>query len=77
MHPLVRDLYKRFMVVARDYPGGAGAVRARVKEGFWKNRDIADDVELKQAIAYGRYQVREMVALVQLKKYRAMKKRYE
>ena len=26
MHPLVRDLYKRFITVAQDYPGGWHAV---------------------------------------------------
>ena len=32
--------------------------------------------EIKRAIAYGRYMVKEMIGVVQLKKYRTMKKRY-
>ncbi len=27
MHPLVRDLYKRALLVGRDYPGGLASVR--------------------------------------------------
>jgi len=30
MHPLVRDLYKRFLLVGRDYPLGLNYVREKV-----------------------------------------------
>ena len=33
MHPLVRDLYKRFLIVGRDYPQGLPYVRAKVTSG--------------------------------------------
>lgn len=77
MHPLVRDLYKRFMFAGRDYPAGMGKLRNQVKKAFLKNKDIHDDIEFKKAIAYGRYQVRELVAINKLHKYRQMKHRYE
>jgi endonuclease I len=32
--------------------------------------------ELNKAVARGRYMIREMVGVIQLKKYRSMKKRY-
>lgn len=44
---------------------------------FLLNRDLVDEVSIKKAIALGRYQVRELVAISQLHKYRAMRKRYE
>ena len=34
MHPKVRDLYKRFLLVGRAYPQGLAYVRCRVKEAF-------------------------------------------
>ena len=72
----VRDLYKRILVVGRDYPAGLEHVRERAKAEFGKRAALTDDVQIKRAIAYGRYMVKEMIGVVQLKKYRTMKKRY-
>jgi Complex 1 protein (LYR family) len=46
MHPLVRDLYKRFMLVGLDYPHpeGLGFVRRKVKAGFQENAHLQDEV---------------------------------
>lgn len=74
---LVRDLYKRFLLVGRDYPEGLSVVRARAKEAFFKNKDLKDDVSIKKAIAHGRYWVRELAAVTRLHKYRTLKKRYD
>ena len=76
MDPRVRDLYKRILVVGRDYPAGLEHVRERAKAEFGKRAGLTDDVDIKRAIAYGRYMVKEMIGVVQLKKYRTMKKRY-
>lgn len=76
MHPLVRDLYKRFLVVGRDYPGGMALVRAKAKEGILKNRLLTTELEIKRAVARGRWMVRELQGVVQLKKYREMRSRY-
>ncbi|KAL7441870.1 hypothetical protein ACHAXH_007333 [Discostella pseudostelligera] len=48
VHPLVRDLYKRAILVGRDYPHPEGI----------------------------EYVIREMEGTIQLKKYRAMRRRY-
>lgn len=76
MHPFVRDLYKRFLVVGRDYPGGLQVVRARTKEAFFKKRGVATEDELMHAVAAGRRMVRELEGITQLAKYRAMRARY-
>ena len=34
MHPLVRDLYKRVLIVGRDYPAGLEHVKKKAKEYF-------------------------------------------
>ncbi|KAG6960532.1 hypothetical protein JG687_00008169 [Phytophthora cactorum] len=76
MEPKVRDLYKRFLLVGRDYPLGLGHVREKVKVAFFQNRDLTDTVAIKKAIKRGRWMVREMVGVIQLKKYRTLNSRY-
>ena len=61
MDPRVRDLYKRILVVGRDYPAGLDHVRERAKAEFGKRAALTDDVQIKRAIAYGRYMVKEMI----------------
>lgn len=76
MNPLVRDLYKRFLIAGRDYPGGLALVRKKAKAAFFENAHLTDDIEVKRAIKGGRYMVRELCGVTRLKKYRAMKERY-
>lgn len=77
MHPLVRDLYKRFCILGQDYPGGWGAVRGRVKEGFRKQAGLTEELDIKRAVNRGRWWTREMVGVIQLKKYRRMRHSYK
>eukprot|EP01039_Chlorochromonas_danica_P010486 gene10486-11616_t len=77
MKPEIRDLYKRFLYAARDYPAGKASVINKVKKSFHQNSNLSNEVEIKKAIALGRYWVREIMAVNQLHKYRAMKRRYE
>lgn len=72
----MRNLYRRIITVGRDYPLGLDYVRQRAKAEFAKRKDIHDNLELKRAINYGRYMVKEMVGIIQLKKYRAIRSRY-
>lgn len=76
MHPLVRDLYKRFLYVGKDYPQGLAFVRAKAKEGFFLNANLTQDADILHAINQGRWWVKEMIGVVQFKKYRAMRQRY-
>lgn len=76
MDPKVRDLYKRFLLVGRDYPLGLSHVREKIKTEFFQNRDLTDPVAIKKAIKRGRWMVREMVGVIQLKKYRTLNSRY-
>ena len=88
IHPLVRDLYKRALVVGKDYPHPRGLEYIREQ---WKKalRDpkssayiesiqdpIRKEKEMRKAVGKGRYAIREMVGVIQLKKYRAMRRRY-
>lgn len=106
IHPLVRDLYKRALLVGKDYPhpDGMSYVRSQWKHAI-RNKDnipsyykkvakstscsssaasAADasetakikETEMLKAIGKGRYMIREMMGVIQLKKYRTLKKRY-
>jgi len=76
MHPKVRDLYRRFLVAGTTYPQGLEVVRRRAKQAFFANAALKDEIEIKRAVAKGRYWVREIQATGMLHKYRAMKHRY-
>ena len=77
MHPLVRNLYKRILVVSKDYPAGPELVKRKAKEYFRANAALTDEVEIKRAVSAGRWYVRnELHGVIQLKKYREMAKRY-
>ncbi len=73
---LVRDLYRRFLVVGRDYPRGLNFVRTKAKEAFYRNAHLTDEDSLMRAVAKGRWWVKELIGVVQLKKYRALRARY-
>ena len=86
MHPLVRDLYKRVLHVGRDYPTGLAHVKQVWKTAL-RNPDncpscvtdptsSACEEEILRAVYKGRFMVKEMVGVIQIKKYRAMKARY-
>ena len=109
MHPLVRDLYRRFLLVARDYPAGRAAVLDKVKAAFRANSALrppaprprlpradreelpppplpppmtaqpaqpSDEEAFMRAVYAGRWWAKELVGVVQLRKYRAMRQRY-
>lgn len=86
MHPMVRDLYKRFLIAAPHYPSGVAYVKEKVKEAFMKNKHLPipcagdttsdDSIEFKKAISKGRFWAREIMAVGRLHRYRTLKKRY-
>lgn len=65
-------------MVGRDYPhpDGINYVRERVKKAFRDHKDVEDQYELRKRVHIGRYVVKELIAVIQIKKYRTMKKRY-
>jgi len=77
MHPLVRDLYKRILVVGAEYPLGLQWVKGKAKPWIQQNANITDEVEIRRKVAVGRFWVREMRSVIAMKKYRTMKRRYD
>ncbi len=74
MHPLVRNLYKRCLIVGKVCPQGLEYARNRAKTMILQNSQITDDLELKRAVHKGRYMVKEMEAICMIHKYRSMRK---
>eukprot|EP01036_Dinobryon_divergens_P025232 gene25232-33758_t len=44
MRPIVRDLYKRFLIAGRHHPQGLEYVKERVKKEFFENANILSKV---------------------------------
>mmetsp|Transcript_3528 Transcript_3528/g.4910 ORF Transcript_3528/g.4910 Transcript_3528/m.4910 type:complete len:94 (+) Transcript_3528:156-437(+) len=89
MHPLVRDLYKRVLLIGADYPHQEGLpyVKRLWKKALydknncpsWYKQDSSPalrEKEVRIAVARGRVMLREMIGVIQLKKYRTMKQLY-
>lgn len=47
-----------------------------MKAGFQSQSHLRSESEIRSAVFAGRYQLREMIALIQLKKYRTLRGRY-
>lgn len=73
---LVRDLYRRFLLVGKDYPRGLPFVRERAKAAILQNASLTNEDEVMRAIAKGRWWVKEMIGVIQLKKYRTLRRTY-
>ncbi len=64
------------LVVGKDYPLGLTYVRAKAKQAFLDNAHLTSEKDVFRAVRRGRWQVKEMVAVIQLRKYRQMRHRY-
>jgi len=60
----VRDLYKRFITVGRDYPKGLQYIREKAKVGFMANKHLSSDEDINRAVGRGRYMVKEMIGVI-------------
>ncbi|XP_059843690.1 LYR motif-containing protein 5A [Hypanus sabinus] len=73
----VIKLYKNLLYLGKEYPKGADYFRDHLKKTFMKNKDVTDPEKIKELIARGQFVIKELEALYYLRKYRAMKQRYE
>jgi len=69
-------LLVQILLLGRDYPDGLNYVRERAKREILKHRLESDPEKIKGGIAKIEYIIKEMEALIQLKKYRTLKRRY-
>ena len=64
------------MWVGKDYPQGLSHVRERAKKAFIKNSALTEEDDIMRAVATGRWWVKELIGIVQLRKYRTLRQRY-
>lgn len=73
MDPRVRQLYRTLVWMGRDYPGGIGNYRTKLKRAF-KRTPAATEKEMEAALAKGDYVIKELEALYFLSRYRHLKR---
>ena len=76
MHPLVRNLCKRFILAARRHPSGEVWYKDKVREALQRNALLSSDEDIKRAVARGRRLVRDTEEFSKFSRYRAMRRRY-
>ena len=71
-----RQLYKEFVWMSKRYPKDGDRVLARVKREFVQLENEKDEKTIKQALAKGRWYLKEYQAVTQFHKYRKMNEAY-
>ena len=62
--------------MGRDYPQGLSYVRENAKKAFFQNASLTEEDDIMRAVAKGRWWVKELIGIVQLRKYRTLRQRY-
>eukprot|EP00752_Nemacystus_decipiens_P013461 g11923.t1 len=76
MHPLVRNLCKRFILAARRHPSGEAWFKEKVRDALQRNALLSSEEDIKRAVARGRQVVRDAEEFSKFSRYRAMRRRY-
>lgn len=76
MHPLVRNLCKRFVLAARRHPSGEAWFKEKAREALQKNALLSSEEDIRRAVARGRQAIRESDDFSRFARYRAMRRRY-
>jgi len=75
IHPLVRDLMKRCILLKRDHYDPQYFMTA-VRREFANNASLSSERDIMKAVAYGRWMIREEQGRVRFKQYRMLQQRY-
>ncbi|KAJ5054597.1 uncharacterized protein L3040_000866 [Drepanopeziza brunnea f. sp. 'multigermtubi'] len=73
----VINIYKELLHLGRAYPLGYDYFRPRLHKAFISNAGLADEAEIRQGIKRAEFVKKEIEALYYLKKYRAIRQRYD
>ncbi|KXT03142.1 hypothetical protein AC578_7705 [Pseudocercospora eumusae] len=75
-HEVIK-IYKELLYLGREYPLGFDYFRLRLHKAFMSKAGLENQEEIKKGIAQAEYVKKEIEALYYLKRYRALKQRYE
>ncbi|KAK0727471.1 hypothetical protein B0T26DRAFT_694693 [Lasiosphaeria miniovina] len=73
----VITIYKELLNLGKDYPQGFDYFRPRLHRAFMANAHLEDAEQIRQGIARAEFVRKEIEALYYLKRYRALRKRYD
>lgn len=62
--------------MGKDYPDGYDAFRRKLHGAFRKKSQLDSQQDIEDALDFGEYMKRELIALYKLRTYRAMKRNY-
>ncbi|CAG5149817.1 uncharacterized protein ALTATR162_LOCUS2456 [Alternaria atra] len=75
-HQVIR-IYKDLLFMGREYPQGYDYFRTRLHKAFASQQHLTDEAKIKQGIERAEYVKKEIEALYYLKRYRALRQRYD
>ncbi|WPH04289.1 Hypothetical protein R9X50_00717800 [Acrodontium crateriforme] len=70
-------IYKQLLHLGRDYPLGYAYFRPRLHKAFSAKADLTDENEIRRGIEQAEFVKKEIEALYYLKRYRALRQRYD
>lgn len=73
----VIDIYKELLNLGKAYPLGYHYFQARLHKAFWSNAGLTDEEEIRKGIERAKFVQKEIEALYYLKRYRALRQRYD
>ncbi|KAG4431333.1 hypothetical protein IFR05_013181 [Cadophora sp. M221] len=73
----VITIYKELLNLGRSYPLGFDYFRPRLHKAFISNASLTDEEEIRQGIKRAEFVKKEIEALYYLKRYRALRQRYD
>ncbi|KAF1362571.1 LYR motif-containing protein 5A [Lizonia empirigonia] len=75
-HQVIR-VYKELLYLSRDYPQGYDWARARLHKAFSSQQHLTDEEAIRTGIKRAEFVKKEIEALYYLKRYRALRQRYD
>ncbi|PFH56265.1 hypothetical protein XA68_16822 [Ophiocordyceps unilateralis] len=70
-------IYKELLHLGREYPLGFDYFRPRLHKAFMSRAHLRDEAEIVSCIGHAGYVKKEIEALLYLKRYRTLRKRYD
>ncbi|KAF2629927.1 LYR motif-containing protein 5A [Macroventuria anomochaeta] len=75
-HQVIR-IYKELLYLSRDYPQGYDWARSRLHKAFSSQAHLKDEEAIRNGIKRAEFVRKEIEALYYLKRYRALRQRYD
>ncbi|KAB2576231.1 Electron transfer flavoprotein regulatory factor 1 [Lasiodiplodia hormozganensis] len=70
-------IYKELLYLGREYPQGYNFFRKRLHNAFASQAGLRDEEQIKRRIERAEFVKKEIEALYYLKRYRALRQRYD